>query len=71
MVSFHADIMLTILWHNFSFREADLRAEQLEKKEIKLKQEVKEWEKKNAAIEAKHKEVRDELDEMESQLEGV
>ncbi|KAI7877661.1 hypothetical protein K492DRAFT_165719 [Lichtheimia hyalospora FSU 10163] len=54
-----------------NFREADLRAEQLEKKEIKLKQEVKEWEKKNAQIEAKHKEVRDELDEMESQLEGV
>ncbi|KAI9495660.1 hypothetical protein BDB00DRAFT_759738 [Zychaea mexicana] len=54
-----------------NFREADLRAEQLGKKAVKLDQEAKEWDKKNADLEAKHKGVKDELDEMERQLEGV
>ena len=54
-----------------SFRESDLRAEQLGKKAIKLQQEVKDWDKKNDDLEAKHKGVKDELDEMERQLEGV
>lgn len=71
LVSFSVHALCWHPWHIFSYREADLRAEQLEKKEIKLKQEVQEWEKKNAQIEAKHKEVRDELDGLESQLEGV
>lgn len=54
-----------------SFRESDLRAEQLGKKAIKLEQEKQEWEKKNADLEAKHQAVKAELDEMERQLEGV
>lgn len=54
-----------------SFREADLRAEQLGKKAVRLQQEVKEWDTKNKDLEAKHQGVKDELDEMERQLEGV
>lgn len=54
-----------------SFREADLRAEQLGKKAIKLEQELKTWDKKNGELEEKYLAVKAEMDELESQLDGV
>lgn len=52
-----------------SFREADLRAEQLEKKAVKLQQEIKVWDKKNAELQDKldaaNKEMKDLADEMD------
>lgn len=54
-----------------SFREADLRAEQLGKKAIKLQQELKTWEKKNSDLEEKYLAAKNEMDELEGQLDGV
>ncbi|KAI9485662.1 MAG: hypothetical protein EXX96DRAFT_613529 [Benjaminiella poitrasii] len=53
------------------FREADLRAEQLNKKAIKLQQEIAGWNKKNADLEAKYQAAKAEMDELEGQMEGV
>ncbi|KAI8332195.1 hypothetical protein BC941DRAFT_436888 [Chlamydoabsidia padenii] len=56
---------------NGNFREADLRAEQLGKKAVKLEQELKTWEKKNNELEEKYLAAKAEMDELESQLDGV
>ncbi|SAM04937.1 hypothetical protein [Absidia glauca] len=56
---------------NGNFREADLRAEQLGKKAIKLQQELKTWEKKNSDLEEKYLAAKNEMDELEGQLDGV
>ncbi|KAI9364055.1 hypothetical protein BD770DRAFT_433569 [Pilaira anomala] len=56
---------------NTDFREADLRAEQLGKKAVKIQQEISVWDKKNADLEAKYKEAKAEMDELEGQMEGV
>lgn len=55
----------------YSFRDADLRAEQLEKKAVKIQQEISVWDKKHADLEAKYQAARAELDELEGQMDGV
>lgn len=54
-----------------SFRDADLRAEQLGKKAVKIQQEIAVWDKKNAELETKYQEAKAEMDELEGQMEGV
>lgn len=56
---------------HFSFREADLRAEQLGKKAVKIEQEIATWDKKNADLEAKYQAAKAEMDELDGQMEGV
>ncbi|KAI8988950.1 hypothetical protein BDB01DRAFT_783750 [Pilobolus umbonatus] len=53
------------------YREADLRAEQLGKKAVKVQQEIEAWNKKNAELEAKYKAAKEEMDELEGQMDGV
>ncbi|KAF1797979.1 hypothetical protein V8B55DRAFT_1550427 [Mucor lusitanicus] len=53
------------------FREADLRAEQLGKKAVKIEQEIAIWDKKNAELEAKYQAAKAEMDELDGQMEGV
>lgn len=59
----------TILW--FSFREADLRAEQFEKKANNLQQELDNMESKHEEMCGKYQAAKAEMDELERQLEGV
>jgi tropomyosin len=54
-----------------SFREADLRAEQLGKKIIKLEQELGIWDKKNADLQEKYDKAKGEMDELEGNLEDI
>ncbi|KAK4517945.1 Ceramide glucosyltransferase [Mucor velutinosus] len=53
------------------FREADLRAEQLGKKAVKIEQEIAIWDKKNADLEAKYQAAKAEMEELDGQMEGV
>lgn len=63
-------ILLTdCLW--FSFREADLRAEQFEKKANNLQQELDNMESKHEEMCSKYQAAKAEMDELERQLEGV
>lgn len=62
---------LLISPRSLSFREADLRAEQLEKKAVKIQQEIAVWDKKNADLEEKYKAAKAEMDELEGQMDGV
>ena len=63
--------LLTWLFSLFSFREADLRAEQLSKKAVKIEQEIATWDKKNAELEAKYQAAKSEMDELEGQMDGM
>jgi tropomyosin len=54
-----------------SFREADLRAEQLGKKAVKLELELKAWDKKNGELEEKYLKAKGEMEELEGQLDGI
>ncbi|KAI8647605.1 hypothetical protein BD408DRAFT_408210 [Parasitella parasitica] len=47
-----------------SFREADLQAEQLTKKAVKLEQEIAVWDKKNADMQEKYEKTKAEMDEL-------
>lgn len=63
--------VLLLISFGSSFREADLRAEQLEKKAVKIQQEIAIWDKKNAELETKYQAAKAEMDELEGQMEGV
>lgn len=62
-------LLTSILW--FSFREADLRAEQFEKKANNLQQELENMESKHEEMCGKYQAAKAEMDELERQLEGV
>lgn len=53
----------------YSYREADLRAEQQEKKNQTLQQEIEAMEAKHEDLTAKYKDARAEMDELVRQLE--
>ncbi|KAI9315647.1 hypothetical protein BX666DRAFT_330530 [Dichotomocladium elegans] len=52
-------------------RDAELRAEQSEKRAIKLKQEVQAWDKKNAELVEKIKALKAELNDLDAGLEDL
>ena len=54
-----------------SFREADLRAEQFEKKSNNLQQELENMEAKHEEMNQKYQAAKAEMDDLERQLEGV
>jgi septal ring factor EnvC (AmiA/AmiB activator) len=63
--------MIFIALCNTSFQESDLKVEQHEKNVTKLEQDLEIAEKRNEELKELYKTAKEEMDELERQLEGV
>lgn len=63
--------MIFIVLCNTSFQESDLKVEQHEKNVTKLEQDLETAEKRNEELKELYKTAKEEMDELERQLEGV